>query len=185
MDQGKYVIPRLSESEFSRKIHQQCRQKIQGIEKVWIPYYEFNVLATFSDGSAPYRKIYHCDGVLLTMEALPDDYSEPQLVDRSSGTLFPVAFDPREARIHLQEHVILQLSGHPSNGDASFSLNIEYSGKFFFPFWVAYFQGVRPDLFELMVFEPLTGMATAIGKQIVNKGFILLDEAKIDLPPWF
>ena len=99
MEHERFIHPGVSENEFSRKIHQQCRKKIQGIEKVYVPYYEFNVLATFSNGALPYRKIYHCDGILLTMEMLPDDYAEPQLVSRSSGTLFPVAFEPPEAGI--------------------------------------------------------------------------------------
>jgi hypothetical protein len=96
-----------------------------------------------------------------------------------------VAFESQKARDRLREYVILQLPEHSSNGEAPFNLSIDYNGKYFFPFWVAYFQGARPDLFELMVFDPCTGLATAIGKQIVNKGFILLDEAKVDLPPWF
>ncbi len=116
---------------------------------------------------------------------MPDDFSQPRLVSRSSGTLFPVAYEPAYVRNTLRRHVIEKLPVDYSCEDGAFNLTIEYNGRYFFPFWVAYFQGARQDLFEIVVFDPLTGDASEIGKDIVEKGFILQEEARVDLPPWF
>jgi len=180
-----FVGASLAEQDVARRFREHYTPAIQGIEKVYIPFFEFEFLATFDDGRTPSAGTYWCDTVMATCRLLPADFAEPRLMARRGGTVLPVERTVDEARDTVRRTVIAGLPSDVARKGLTFNLTLEYRGTFFVPFWVAYFQGARPGMFDFIVFDSQTGNPDVAAKDIVDRGFLILDERKDTLPPWF
>ena len=179
-----FVGSSLPEGDVAKRLKEEISSKIQGIEKVYVPFYEFPYLVTFEDSRKPDEGTYWCDPILSSCRLLPKDFNEERLVDRRGGTLLPSEVTVDEARKKVRE-VILSRLPNAINRGLGYNLTLEFSGRYYVPFWVAYFQASRPGTFDFIVFDSQRGQVDKIAKEIVDRGFLILDERKDKLPPWF
>lgn len=180
-----FISASLSEKDVAHRFREQFSPNIQGIEKVYLPFYEFELLITFDDNRPPMNATYWCDAVLSTCKMLPDDYAEPRLVARRGGTLLPLDNTVEDARSKVRQHVLQKLPRDVERRGVLYNLTLEYRGTFYVPYWVAHFQGARPGVFDFIVFDSRTGEPDTVSKEIVDRGFLLLDEQDCSPPPWF
>ncbi len=173
------------ETDVAKRFREQISPKIQGIEKVYVPFFEFELLVTFDDNRPPVSGTYWCDAIMLSCRLLPTDFNEPRLVARRGGTLLPIDHTVEVAKDTVRHKVLENLPAEINRRGVSYNLTLEFRGQYYVPFWVAYFQGSRPGMFDFIVFDSQTGEIDRTAKDVVDRGFLLLDEQKDKIPPWF
>ena len=180
-----FVGSSFGETDVAKRFREQISPKIQGIEKVYVPFFEFEFLVTFDDNRAPLSGTYWSDGIMLSCRLLPCDFNEPRLVARRGGTLLPIDQTVEAAKDVVRQKVLSSLPAEINRKGVSYNLTLEFRGQYYVPFWVAYFQGSRPGMFDFIVFDSQTGEIDSTAKDVVDRGFLLLDEQKDKVPPWF
>ena len=128
---------------------------------------------------------YFVDGVNLSCRLLPVDNDEPRLVARRGGTQLPEAHTVDEAKDAAREAIMESLPKEIARKGEHFSLTLEHRGRLFIPYWVAYYQGSRLDVYDFLVLDADTGDVNDDAKDIVDRGFLMLDQMRIKAQPCF
>ncbi len=162
---GRYVAARLEEKEVWNELASRLGRssRIEGIEKVFVPFYEF-------EDDTGGRKWLVCAtdvSFIIERETAPTRETADSTYPR--GTLMPATEEKETARGELARH--LGREGGAAEG-------LRYIGFVYLPYWVAYFRKANKyETMDFIVLDACNGDMDEKAKAAVARGFIELEQS--------